>query len=87
METMKFHSNSLNLFDTKGGVLRCRKGAFQRKVHSDCNKQVWPIYFNLDFTAQTFLQRKETKLFQLHRSPTSGFLLAELALMHSKILN
>lgn len=70
-----------------GGLLSTRKGAFHRKVYSDCNKQVWAIYFNLDFTAQACLQRKETKLFRLHRSLTSGFLLAELALMHSKILN
>lgn len=68
-----------------GGLLSSRKGAFHERVCSGCNKQILVINFNLDFTAQAFLQRKEAKLFQLHRSLTSGFVLAELALMHSKI--
>lgn len=48
---------------------------------------VVPEHFNLNFTAQAFLQRKETKLFWLHRSLTPGFVLAELTLIHSKISN
>lgn len=73
------YSNSLNPFDT--AWVTCRA------VGGEPSMEGCVLAANLDSTARAFLQRKETKLFQLHRSPTSGFVFAELVLMHSKILN